>query len=425
MKISHQLLHLSACIGLLGLSQSAYAQSAPTREDSLKGRLWTATARRIWTDTKPPQAQPTAWPTVEAFETWRTATPTDKSELGLLWGDVVKSFGAGAKGTPEQVAQAIVAQATKRQQSKKGRLTRLKVANLKTDLAALTQAKSVTGRALALASDSASPKPMAPAGAPAAVTEEVHPQPDGQVAPASTPSYTLTPPEPHYFGLSPTLAGLALLLLGGLAGAGLARVLRPSSRHRHRHHTAAPAELDSSAIMNSPEYRKLQKQNQTLNTQLHRIQQQLADLQARLPGASASAPTPPPAVEVPLVAEEAPVEELVGAAPAPALPSATRYGPVQEAPFVEERKIVDSPLPQLALMLTVNPRNPDQATFTLNPQVDQARLIGDGLTRLQKFFDYDPPIGGRISSVTAIKPGRLQRHDSGWQVVERARLAIS
>ena len=112
--------------------------------------------------------------------------------------------------------------------------------------------------------------------------------------------------------------------------------------------------------------------------------------------------------------------------PAPADPEpATRYGPVQESAFLEERKIVDTPLPQLALMLTVNPRTPDQAAFTLNPNVDQARLIGDGLTRLQKFFDYDPPLGGRITLVTAAAPGQLQRHADGWQVVQRARLNIS
>ena len=96
---------------------------------------------------------------------------------------------------------------------------------------------------------------------------------------------------------------------------------------------------------------------------------------------------------------------------------------MQETPFLEERKISDNPLPQLALMLTLHPDTPDEATFTLNPQVNQIMLIGDGLNRLQKFFAYDPPVG-RISSVTAAAAGRLQRQADGWQVVERAQLAI-
>jgi hypothetical protein len=137
-------------------------------------------------------------------------------------------------------------------------------------------------------------------------------------------------------------------------------------------------------------------------------------------------PAPLPAPELELADDDllhvAPLAELP--VERPAQPQAvTRYGPVQETPFLEDRKIADMALPQLALMLTMHPNQPDQASFTLNPQVNQAMLIGDGLNRLQKFFEYDPPTG-RISSVTAAAPGRLQRQADGWQVVERARLTI-
>ncbi|WP_151086317.1 hypothetical protein [Hymenobacter baengnokdamensis] len=432
MKISHRLLYLSL---LLGTGHSGIGQtvSAPSPEDSLKGKIWTATARRIWADTKPPQPQPAAWPTVGAFEDWRLATPADKSELGLLRGDVVKSIGAGTKATPEQVAKAILTEISKRQQSKKGRLTRLKLTELKTTFATLTQPKALA--ASSQPTDSASLAAPAPAAAPPAVAEEQHPKPERASAPPA-PAYTVTQLEPRYLGLPPTLAGLAMLLLGALAGVGLARSLRRSSRHHsHSHTTQKAVEPDTSLIMNSQEYRKLQKQNQNLSTQLKRLGQELDELKKQLSGTAASPPkkaspskSAPPVVPPPAPPTEISIEELVGApveTPTASAPSATRYGPVQETPFVEERKIVDMPLPQLALMLTVNPRNPDQATFTLNPQVDQVRLIGDGLTRLQKFFDYDPPLGGRITSVAAMKAGRLERHDNGWQVVERARLLIS
>lgn len=427
MRISYQTARWVLCAGLLGLGRVGAAQTAPTSDDSLKGRLWTATAERVWTDAKPPQKQPAAWPTVQAFERWLVATPADKSELGLLHRDVVSSFGTGTRATPTQVAQVIVGQLNQRQQSEQGRLARLKVSLLVADFGQLTQAspsaetapaaaRPTTGTTTVAAMSGAGGITVLPEN-PDSIINHPIPPPD----PAST--FTSTPVEPRYFGLSPTMAGVVLLLLGGLVGTAIAQNLRRRRPRPHKHSTPPLAEPDSSSIMSSPEYRKLQKQNQNLNTQLHRLQQQLAGLQAQLPGAP---PTPPPAAETPPVAEPLSVEELVGAPGAPApTPLATRYGPVQETPFLEERKLVDAPLPQLALMLTVNPANPDQATFTLNPQVDQARLIGDGLTRLQKFFDYDPPLGGRITAVAAVRPGRLQRQASGWQVVERARLAIS
>lgn len=416
MQINYRVLGLAL---LLSVSRVGLGQTATTREDSVKGQIWTATARRVWADEK--VTSPAAkWATGADFNKWVLTQKPDRTELGSLFSAVLTRVGKGQPATPTQVVQAILSEVSQRKTHKTGALAKVNLQSLQVDLSPFVPATSTTS-ALVAAADSASPAAAQPAGAAHTVAENQSPAPEVQT-PTTAPTYSTQPLEPRYFGLPPALAGVALALLGALIGAGIASARQRTTRPRHRHHAhATPAEPDSTSIMNSPEYRKLQKQNQTLNTQLHRIQQQLTDLQARVPGATLL--TPPPAVEISSAAEEAPAEDLVGAAPA--LPSATRYGPVQETPFVEERKIVDSPLPQLALMLTVNPRNPDQATFTLNPQVDQARLIGDGLTRLQKFFDYDPPLGGRISSVAAIKPGRLQRHDSGWQVIERARLAIS
>ncbi len=446
MHMSYRALRLALGLGLLGMSHLVAAQAPPTPEDSLKGRLWTATAQRIWADTKPPQKQPAAWPTVEAFDAWRNATPDDKSELGLLWGDVVHSFGAGTRVTPIQVAQAIIAQSMQRQQSGQGRLTRLKVPILGAELAQLTQARAGVAAAVPSPSTGTTTVTAVPGAggvtalpaSPDSITDQSLRPP----APAAT--FISAPVEPRYFGLSPTLAGISLLLLGGLVGSLVASQLK-SKRRAHRSHRSPtpPAEPENLSAMNPLEYRKLQNQNKQLRNELQQIKQQLADLQKRLPAAAATVATvkapaqpakaqpanTPPAPLAPVAAEELSIEEMVGAVPesvpAPPMPPATRYGPVQETPFVEERKIVDSPLPQLALMLTVNPKNPEQATFTLNPNVDQARLIGDGLTRLQKFFEYDPPLGGRITLVTASAHGQLQRHADGWQVVQRARLNIS
>ncbi len=431
---------------LLSLSQAGLAQTIPTREDSLKGRIWTATARRVWADEKV-DAPLKAWPTGSDFNKWVLTQKPDKTELGSLFGAVLTRVGPGQPASPAQVAQAILAEVSQRKASKTGALAKVNVPALQADLQPFA-ATVGTPTAGAADSSTAAPATSSAAGTGSTVVTAVPgatgltalpadtARPPAPTRQPATPEFTSTPVEPRYFGLPANLAGLALLLAGGLLGLGLARSMSPRRRRPHDH--AEATEPDSTAIMNSQEYRKLTNQNQTLHAEVRRLQEQVKELTARLGDASATPPkaasakasrtTPPTTIAAaPAPAELPSIEELVGAptdAPTPA-PAATRYGPVQETPFLEERKIVDSPLPQLALMLTVNPRDPSQATFTLNPQVDQARLIGDGLTRLQKFFDYDPPLGGRITSVAAVRPGRLQRHESGWQVVERARLAIS
>ena len=439
---------------LLGLSRVALGQTAPapTSEDSLKGRIWTATARRVWADEKatPPA---TKWATGTDFSKWVLTQQNDKAELGSLWKAVLTRVGKGQPATPTQVVQAIIAEVSQRKAQKTGALAKVNLQSLQVDLEPFVPAGSTTS-AVVQAADSATPAAAQPASASRTVAEDENPAPEVRALPAAA-TYTSQPLEPRYFGMPPALAGAVLTLLGALLGFGIASNRLKSKRRHHRHHSSSTplAEPENSSVMTSPEYRKLQTQNENLNKQLQQVKKQLADLQKQLPGnpppavasvpapaaaahisttslmaaaaAAQAAETPPPVAAAPPVAEEVSIEEMVGAQPAAPQQSATRYGPVQETPFVEERKIVDAPLPQLALMLTVNPRNPDQASFTLNPNVDQARLIGDGLTRLQKFFDYDPPLGGRITLVTAAASGQLQRQADGWQEVQRARLNIS
>jgi hypothetical protein len=448
----HRILSLTILLGIsrVGLGQTA---PVPTREDSVKGQIWTATARRVWADEKatPPA---TKWATGTDFSKWVLTQPNDKAELGSLWKAVRDQVGKDQPATPAQLAKAILTEITKRKASKTGALAKVNLQSLQVDLEPFVPAGS-TSSAVAQAADSTTPAATQPTSASRTVAEDENPAPEGQVQPA--PAYTVQPAEPRYFGMPPGLAGAVLAILGALLGFGIASNRLKSKRRHHRQHATPtpPAEPETSSVMTSPEYRKLQKQNENLNTKLQQLTKQVADLQKQLAGtpAKAAAPvvasapaaaahisntslaaaaaaaqafaTPPPAATAPLVADELSIEEMVGAQPTAPQIAATRYGPVQETPFVEERKITDSPLPQLALMLTVNPRNPDQASFTLNPNVDQARLIGDGLTRLQKFFDYDPPLGGRIALVTAAAPGQLQRQADGWQVVQRARLNIS
>ncbi|TVT40290.1 hypothetical protein FNT36_12465 [Hymenobacter setariae] len=452
----------------VGLGQTA---SAPTREDSVKGQIWTATARRVWTDEKatPPA---TKWATGSDFSKWVLTQQNDKAELGSLWKAVLTRVGKGQPATPTQVVQAIIAEVSQRKDQKTGALAKVNLQSLQVDLEPFVPAGS-TSSAVVAAADSSTPAAAQSASTSRTVAEDENPAPEVRALPAAA-TYTSQPLEPRYFGMPPALAGTVLMLLGAALGYGIASN-RSKSKRRHRHHSSSPslAEPETSPDMNPVEFRKLENQNKLLRNELQQIKKQLADLQKQFSGAPATPAAPAPAAAAHIsatslaaaaaaaqAAENPPTPNTSVAAPpeitkeaddelfsvtltvpkgiskpaTPALTStqpaapqsaATRYGPVQESAFLEERKIVDAPLPQLALMLTVNPHNPDQASFTLNPNVDQARLIGDGLTRLQKFFDYDPPLGGRITLVTAAAPGQLQRQADGWQVVQRARLNIS
>ena len=425
MPIRHRIICLLLGLGLTGTARLAVGQ-VPTSADSLKGRIWTATAQRIWADAAPKQPQPQRWQTTADFTQWMSKQRDDKSELGLLWKAVLERVGKGQSGTPAQVRQAIEAEIAQRHQSKTGRLARVDTVALRADLAQLVPAG-------AAASTAAS---KLPAPTSSAVAEDPNPAPDEpeESMPAAVVAPTIRPLT--YFGLPPYWAGAALALLGALVGAGLYAAWR-KSRRRARYSRYAPtltAEPDNSLAMHSQESRRLKQENQKLQGRIHHLEREVAELRTQLTGSPAAAPEPAPPEVVEVAAESVDDDLLsVAALPGAALPAeaealaqappATRYGPVQETPFVEERKIVDHPLPQLALMLTVHPHTPDRASFTLNPHVNQSMLIGDGLNRLQTFFDYDPPVG-RISAVTAAAAGQLQRQAGGWQVVERARLTI-
>jgi gas vesicle protein len=457
MSIRYRVLCLLMVLGLAGSPWETRAQNAPmavSQEETLKGQIWTVTAKQVWADAKLGSSPPPPWATSKEFEEWllKNPAPAAKSELGILRGAVISRIGKGQVGTSGQVAQAILDEISQRQQESKGKLARVNVATLLTNLssfiqpgAPITTTAGPTDSSSAASSDS-SANPAVVSTAPSNLAEDPNPVPE---SPSSAEKPVVNAPltKPALFGLSPYVALIIGAVLGALAGAVLMRQkMKKESRLRQQQRrmtsTASATETENSD-MNSPKFNKLKREHQDLQRQFDQLKKELADLKARVTGVPAaplkaappkrttSAPPPPP-VQAPTDDHDELLNVGLGtiAPPEPAyeqpaaqLPLATRYGPVQETPFVEERKIVDNPLPQLALMLTVNPRNPDQASFTLNPHVNQSMLIGDGLNRLQKFFEYDPPVG-RINSVAAAAAGTLQRQADGWQVVERARLII-
>lgn len=433
-------------LGLVGGTLSASAQ-APTREDSIKGKIWSATAQQVWAVApKMPAAQLKPWSTSQDFNTWlksqANAELAKQSELGMLQSKVVERVKVQNQGSPNatagQVAAAILAEIGQQQEAKlkMGRLARLDLAALTTNLTpyvpAAAPVANPTNPVAAQAGANQTTPPANNTGAAVEVPDDKQ-TPDTPAALSPEPNYppaAVTVSNATYFGLSPYAAMAVIGLLGAGLGAFLFAQFGPRRSSRHSYRPPTPASTSDLPVKDTPEYKKLRQAYDKLQREVNELKRQIAELRGQ------SVPMAPPPAEPELEADDlfqvAPAvapHDVPPPAPAPAerpaaAPTAlTLYGPVQETPFLEERKIVDSPLPQLALMLTIDPRRPEQASFTLNPQVNQVMLIGDGLNRLQKFFDYDMPMG-RISSVTAAAPGKLQRQADGWQVVERARLTI-
>jgi len=249
----------------------------------------------------------------------------------------------------------------------------------------------------------------------------------------------------HHATLGSVLAGI----IGFALGAGLVR--RWASKHYHRiiHHTRQKAReeaehtasLKTAKTVQPPtDYEfKLRKENEELKHKLQQLNTQLATQQPAEqvlpPKASLPVTTEPakaPATE-PIAAPPGSGEELLGGAEAVLEeeatfsatnnPSTARYAPAQETGFLRDNKLAAEPLPQLPICLTVSEEDSEKATFTLNPLVNQAKLIGDGLHHLREFFEFDLPTG-RIAAVSADAPGQLARQGDGWQVVSRARLLV-
>ena len=128
-------------------------------------------------------------------------------------------------------------------------------------------------------------------------------------------------------------------------------------------------------------------------------------------------PTPTPAAQVVAVPAAA-VQET--APKFQAYPAYTRFAPSTETGVVEPRKLSSNASPQLNVAMS------DKGEFGINPQINQQRLIGDGISSLSKFFDYQLPTSGlKIAHVGLAEPGQMKQTEKGWEVVTKGKLALT
>ena len=136
-----------------------------------------------------------------------------------------------------------------------------------------------------------------------------------------------------------------------------------------------------------------------------------------------------PIAEVVVQPVDAPAAQVVAtptpAAPEPApkfqaYPAYDSYAPTPDTGIIESRKAVGEASPQLNVAIT------SQGEFGINPQVNQQRLIGDGISSLSKFFDYQLPTSGlKIAHVGLAEPGQMKQTEKGWEVVTKGKLALT
>lgn len=142
--------------------------------------------------------------------------------------------------------------------------------------------------------------------------------------------------------------------------------------------------------------------------------QQPAATAAKLDSPASSKPT-----QTPEQTPAASVAQNATEKSAPAL-QFTQYAPTPDTGVIENRKTVSNPMDALNVGITADGR------FGVNPQVNQARLIGDGMKSLEKFFDYEMPTSGhKIAKVGLAELGQMKQTAEGWEVAKKGQLELT
>ncbi|GAA3969328.1 hypothetical protein [Hymenobacter antarcticus] len=146
-----------------------------------------------------------------------------------------------------------------------------------------------------------------------------------------------------------------------------------------------------------------------------------------------AAPTStPPAIQEMLDASAAetavpaaPATEAAATAPAVASGPVHYYAPAPDVPSIEHRKLSPNPLPQMPLIITLPHGEANTAQFSFSPQADQSRIIGNGVRELKEFFAFELPPTEQFTTIKNLTPGKLEKRDDAWHVVQKAEIALS
>ena len=142
-----------------------------------------------------------------------------------------------------------------------------------------------------------------------------------------------------------------------------------------------------------------------------------------------AAPTStPPAIQELIEASAPPAAAAAEAGSAAAAPSngpVHYYAPAPDVPSIEHRKLSPNPLPQMPMLVTLAHAEATTAQFSFSPQADQSRIIGNGVRELKEFFQFELPPTERFTTIKNLTPGKLEKRDDAWHVVQKAEIALS
>jgi hypothetical protein len=144
------------------------------------------------------------------------------------------------------------------------------------------------------------------------------------------------------------------------------------------------------------------------------------------PAALTPQPAPSVAAAAPMTSEVKAPAPTPAQAPAPvaaptnAFTAYTNFAPSTETGIIDSKKTTQAPIPQMNIGIT------EKGEFGINPEVNQQRLIGDGISSLKKYFDYEMPTSGfKIAHVGLAEPGQMKQTEKGWEVVTKGKLALT
>ena len=126
-------------------------------------------------------------------------------------------------------------------------------------------------------------------------------------------------------------------------------------------------------------------------------------------------------------AQAAPLPTEASSGPAPAAVATGPvhyYAPAPDVPSIEHRKLSPNPLPQMPLLITLPQAEALTAQFSFSPQADQSRIIGNGVRELKEFFTFELPPTEQFTTIKNLAPGKLEKRDDTWHVVQKAQIAL-
>jgi hypothetical protein len=146
-----------------------------------------------------------------------------------------------------------------------------------------------------------------------------------------------------------------------------------------------------------------------------------------------AAPTStPPAIQEMIAASEPAVPASEAPAPDSGSTAAASgngplhyYAPAPDVPSIEHRKLSPNPLPQMPLLITLPHAAAETAQFSFSPQADQSRIIGNGVRELKEFFQFELPPTEQFTTIKNLTPGKLEKREDAWHVVQKAEIALS